>query len=216
MLIIERKQVEHKENKIRYVLQYPVIRYSSQSNQFIKYINKRIYEDIICFEEVSKDIYEEDNQNAVNLLSEYTVMLNEKNIISILIEFNQFIGLNNINYINTYNYDLNLEKEIKLVDIFDKDINYKDIICEHIKTQLRELLEDNSYENILDKDEIISIIDNIEIYSDQLFYIFEDGIIICFSKYEMGNMEETVLEFKIKYEDIIEHLSEYFIESLLK
>ena len=126
MLIIENRIIEKEEKSVRYTLNYPVIKLLNKENNFINFINKKIYEDVLCFKEVVQQILSEDESNIlINLLTEYTVTFNENNIISIPIEFNQFIGLYNISYINSYNYDFNLEKEIKLKDIFDKGIDYK-------------------------------------------------------------------------------------------
>ena len=144
----------------------------------------------------------------INLLTEYTVTFNENNIISIPIEFNQFIGLYNISYINSYNYDFNLEKEIKLKDIFDKGIDYKKFLTDTIKLQLSKTLECCEKEI---EDELINLIYSIKIYEDQPFYLENEGLVICFSSYEMGNSITNILEFKVMYEDAID----YFISEVL-
>ncbi|MBC5995871.1 DUF3298 domain-containing protein [Romboutsia hominis] len=213
MLIIENGIIEKEEKSVRYVLNYPIIKLLNKENNFMNFINKRIYEDVLCFKEVVQQILSEDESNILtNLLTEYTVTFNENNIISIPIEFNQFIGLYNISYINSYNYDFNLEKEIKLKDIFDKVIDYKKFLTNTIRLQLSGRLEYCEKEI---EDELINIIHSIEIYEDQPFYLESDGLVICFSSYEMGNSITNILEFKIMYEDAIDYFSEYFISEVL-
>ena len=213
MLIIENRIIEREEKSVRYILNYPIIKLLNKENNFINFINKRIYEDVLCFKEVVQQILSEDESNIlINLLTEYTVTFNENNIISIPIEFNQFIGLYNISYINSYNYDFNLEKEIKLKDIFDKGIDYKKFLTDTIKLQLSRKLECCEKEI---EDELINLIYSIEIYEDQPFYLESDGLVICFSSYEMGNSITNILEFKVMYEDAIDYFSDYFISEVL-
>ena len=213
MLIIENRIIEREEKSVRYILNYPIIKLLNKENNFMNFINKRIYEDVLCFKEVVQQILSEDESNIlINLLTEYTVTFNENNIISIPIEFNQFIGLYNISYINSYNYDFNLEKEIKLKDIFDKAIDYKKFLTDTIKLQLSRKLECCEKEI---EDELINLIYSIEIYEDQPFYLDSDGLVICFSSYEMGNSITNILEFKVMYEDAIDYFSDYFISEVL-
>ena len=51
MLIIE-NQIEKEEKSVRYTLNYPVIKLLNKENNFINFINKKIYEDVLCFKEV--------------------------------------------------------------------------------------------------------------------------------------------------------------------
>ena len=213
MLIIEDRIIEKEEKSVRYILNYPIIKLSNKENDFMNFINKKIYEDVLCFKEVVQQVLsEEESDTLINLLTEYTVTFNENNIISIPIEFNQFIGLYNISYINSYNYDFNLEKEIKLKDIFDELIDYKKFLNNIIKLQLSMKLEDCDKEI---EEDLINLIYSIEIYEDQAFYLESDGLIICFSSYEMGNSITNILEFKIMYEDAIDYFSDYFISEVL-
>lgn len=213
MFIIEERVLDKKEKHIKYILNYPIIKLINKENNFINYINNQIYEDILCFKEVVQQILEEEKSNLIiNLLTEYTVTYNKNNIISIPIEFNQFIGLYNTSYINSYNYDLNLEKEIKLKDIFDELVDYKALLNNLIKTQLSTKLEECEEEI---KEDLINFIYSIEIYNDQPFYLENDGLVVCFSSYEMGNSLRNIIEFKIMYEDVIDYFSDCFISEVM-
>lgn len=214
MLKIEAKLLEQEEKDIRYALNYPEIKLANKENNFINYINKNIYEDVLSFKDVVSQIISQEKLDIfINLLTEYRITLNRNNIISIPIEFNQFVGLYNISYINSYNYDLNSEKEIKLKDIFEKEIDYKELLSGLIKVQLTMLSED--YDIEIDEEELVNLINSIEIYEDQTFYLEEDGLVICFSSYEMGNINTSNFEFKIMYEDGFEYFSYYFIREVL-
>ena len=194
-------------------LNYPVI---NKTNNYINYINTKIQEDVICFKEVIKEILIEEKSNIpLNLKSTYKITFNKNNIISIPMEFTQFIEQYNINYINTYNYDFNLEKEIKIKDIFNEILDYKTFLSNLIKIQITLMLEDSSNKQDINEYDLINMIFNLEIYEDQAFYLEDDGLVICLSSYEMGSGSNNVLEFKIMYEDAIDYFSEYFLRELL-
>lgn len=194
-------------------LNYPVI---NKTNNYINYINTKIQEDVICFKEVIKEILIEEKSNIpLNLKSTYKITFNKNNIISIPMEFTQFIEQYNINYINTYNYDFNLEKEIKIKDIFNEILDYKTFLSNLIKIQITLMLEDSSNKQDINEYDLINMIFNLEIYEDQAFYLEDDGLVICISSYEMGSGSNNVLEFKIMYEDAIDYFSEYFLREIL-
>ena len=194
-------------------LNYPVI---NKTNNYINYINTKIQEDVICFKEVIKEILIEEKSNIpLNLKSTYKITFNKNNIISIPMEFTQFIEQYNINYINTYNYDFNLEKEIKIKDIFNEILDYKTFLSNLIKIQITLMLEDSSNKQDINEYDLINMIFNLEIYEDQAFYLEDDGLVICLSSYEMGSGSNNVLEFKIMYEDAIDYFSEYFLREIL-
>ncbi|WP_164488943.1 DUF3298 and DUF4163 domain-containing protein [Romboutsia sp. Marseille-P6047] len=215
MFIIEDRLLDKSEDQVKCLLNYPVIKLINNENGFVEYINRKIYEDVLCFKDVVEQILkEEDINSVVNLMTEYTISFNKNNIISIPIEFSQFIELYNINYINSYNYDFNEEKEIKLRDIFDELIDYKTFIGNMVKIQLAMMLDNNEEIGISNYD-LINMIYNIEIYEDQAFYLEEDGLVICLSSYEMGSNIRKILEFKIMYEDAKYYFSDYFLRGVI-
>ncbi|SCH18958.1 DUF3298 and DUF4163 domain-containing protein [Romboutsia sp. 1001713B170207_170306_H8] len=215
MFIIEDRLLDKSEDQVKCLLNYPVIKLINNENGFVEYINRKIYEDVLCFKDVVEQILkEEDINSVVNLMTEYTISFNKNNIISIPIEFSQFIELYNINYINSYNYDFNEEKEIKLRDIFDELIDYKTFIGNMVKIQLAMMLDNNEEIGINNYD-LINMIYNIEIYEDQAFYLEEDGLVICLSSYEMGSNIRKILEFKIMYEDAKYYFSDYFLRGVI-
>ena len=206
MLKIDRRLIEKEDEYLKYSLNYPVI---DLNNKFVEYINEDMYYSILSFKDVVKDILEDEELDiVVDLLSDFDITFNDNNIVSIAIEFSQFIGSNNIGYINTYNYDINLEKEIKLSDVFNKKIDYREILSESIILKI--------ISNYSGKEEnLIYLPDYIWIDDEQAFYIEEDGLTLCFSGYELGILSSKIFELKIKYENAMECLSDYFIRRVL-
>ena len=117
----------------------------------------------------------------------------------------------NITYVNSYNYDINLGRQIKLKDIFKNNIDYIEILNKKLKEELKNRAklygeEFNQLENYSDK---------IIILEDSNFYIEEDGIVISFSSYELDQNISEVLEFKILFEECIDYLSYYILENII-
>lgn len=227
MLSISKYIIEDEGKLVRYNINYPVIKYEEKNN-IIKRINQTIYEDIKAFKDIMH--YEIDNSifkisdYIFHAITEYRVAFNQNNIISIPIEFSQLIGLYDITYVNSYNYDISLEKEIKLRDIFKPDVNYINLINDKILEIIEntegvyESIGDNeivySYEN--DGEPIYGYDDFLGIDNNQVFYIEEDGIKISFSSYEMSKRCSYFTEFKILFEEYKDYLSEYTINNIYK
>ncbi|WP_042271346.1 DUF3298 and DUF4163 domain-containing protein [[Clostridium] dakarense] len=227
MLAISKYVIEDEGKLVRYNINYPVIKHE-ETNDIIKHINQSIYEDIKAFKDIMR--YEVDNSifkisdHVFHAITEYRVAFNHNNIISIPIEFSQLIGLYDITYVNSYNYDISLEKEIKLRDIFKTDVNYIDLI----NNKILEIIEniDESCESIYDNEivysyesdgeSIYNYDDFLGIDNNQIFYIEEDGITISFSSYEMSERCSCFTEFKILFDEYKDYLSEYTINNIYK
>ena len=174
-----------------YNLNYPTI--INVDNKIINIINHKILEDIKIFKDVSKNDIKNLLKNTRYLYyisSEYNVFFNSNNIFSISLELCQLVGIYNINYIKSYNYDISLEKEIKLTDLFKNNINYKKFINNLIKK-----------ENNID----------IEIYDEISFCFSNKELIIYFSSYEIDfnipNISFILIDINL-YKD---NFSDYFI-----
>ncbi|MGL5313100.1 MAG: RsiV family protein [Peptostreptococcaceae bacterium] len=214
MLSIETINIEENNNLVIYNLNYPLIKNGQYEDKIIDYINEVIYQDIISF----KDVVENEIQSLMlrgNYLSyintEYSIDFNRNSIISVTIEFSQLAGLYNITYANSYNFDIDLGRKIKLNDIFKPNINYIDIINQKLREDLenrRDLLEDIF-------DELEDYVDELTILDNHNFYIQEDGIVICFSSYELDKNVSELVEFKILFEECMDYLSKYAKEHIL-
>ncbi|WP_158534714.1 RsiV family protein [Romboutsia maritimum] len=214
MLSIEAHLIEEEIKELKYILKYPSLKNEDKKINFIKYINTKIYEDVTSFKDVLQSdfkIYIAPDYITYGI-TEYLISFNKNKIISIPIEFSQLIGLYDISYINCYNYDLNLEKEIMLVDIFNDKAWEIDILNRSIKKKLKNTIYNNEYISESIKNEEIEKFEGI--CSDQSFYIEEDGIVICFSSYEIGSENFQTIEVKFTFEECEEYLSAYTINNI--
>ncbi|MFR8620311.1 MAG: RsiV family protein, partial [Romboutsia timonensis] len=144
--------------------------------------------------------------------TDYYITYNNNGIISIPIEFSQLDGLYNISYINSYNYDINLEKEIDIKDVFNSEIDYMEIIAKKIDNKIKELSRELSI------DKYIMVLDYLKdiIFSDNpTFYISKGGIVICFSSYELDPSISDLSTFKISFKEDRNYLSKYIIEKII-
>ena len=201
MLFIEDKKIKSENKLLGFYLSYPVIKNKSS---FISKINNIIYKDIESFKELVTDTLNKpiikNFDYKINALSEYKVNLNKNQIISISIDFSQLIGLYDITYVNSYNYDIDLNREIKLKDLFKKAEDYIDIINYFILKEIDEYLYDK-FKGISD---------------NNTFYITKEYLVICFSSYELDKNYSVALEFKIPIDEIKNYLSDYMINNILE
>ncbi len=201
MLFIEDKKIKSENKLVGFYLSYPVI---ENKSSFISKINNIIYKDIESFKELVTDTLNKpiikNFDYKINALSEYKVNLNKNQIISISIDFSQLIGLYDITYVNSYNYDIDLNREIKLKDLFKKDEDYIDIINYFILKEIDEYLYDK-FKGISD---------------NNTFYITKEYLVICFSSYELDKNYSVALEFKIPIDEIKNYLSDYMINNILE
>lgn len=214
MLSIQTSRIEKKDNLSVYNLNYPIIK-SENKKDIISHINKRILEDIVSFKSAVEDIIntlssKSNHLSCVN--TDYVITYNYNNIISIPIEFSQLDGLYNISYINSYNYDINLEKEIKLDDLFNPKIDYTEIITKKIESKIKELSKELSVDKYI---VVLDYLKDIILCDNPTFYISKDSVVICFSSYELDPTIPDISTFKISFEEDKEYLSKYILDRVL-
>lgn len=210
MLSIDKIVIDESTSLVKCNLSYPIINEESVYSNIINLINNVVYEDIITFKDVASD---EANiniftltENILHVITEYRVTLNKNNIISIPIEFSQLLGLYDITYINCYNYDLDKSKKIKLSDLFNGDKDYIKIINDKLYRKFQYVIKRYSPE-LIEK--------NFQgICNEQNFYIEKDGIVLCFSSYEISKSISHVVEFKLLFSEYEEILSQYTINNI--
>lgn len=209
MLSIQASIIEKREKLSVYNLNYPIIKSDNKKN-IVSHINKRIYEDIISFKCAIEDAI--NNKNLSCISTDYYITYNNNDIISIPIEFSQLDGLYNINHINSYNYDINLEKEINIKDIFNSEVDYMEIITEKINDKIKKLSKELSLEKYIT---VLDYLKDIVFSDDPTFYIYKDGIVICFSSYELDPLISDLSTFKISFKEDSNYLSKYIIEKVI-
>lgn len=195
MLTIKNHQIDIENKNLICSIEYPAIQ-NTQNNKTISNINEKIYQDIITFKETNIAQYLENKYNLL-IFIDYETTLNTNNLISIPIVFSESIKYNRlINYINTYNYDINNNQKIELKDIFKIDFDYKSHINNIIEKQTETPFKGIS--------------------SDQTFYITPKSIIICFSSYELDPQYSGIEEFEINLKSIENNLSQYTKELIME
>ena len=97
-----------------------------------------------------------------------------------------------------YTIDLNTGERLQLKDLFVENSDYKGVISENIKQQMREQMQaDESVKYWLDDPQVEEW--NFKtITDDTSFYLNEDGeIVICFNEGDVGHMSMGTVEFTI-------------------
>lgn len=214
MVLIQTSSIEKKDNLSVYNLNYPIIKSDNKKN-IINNINERIYEDIISFKAAIEDILDIipiKNKCLYYINTDYYISYNNNDIISIPIEFSQIDELYNISYINSYNYDINLEKEITLEDIFDPTIDYINLIANKIENKIKKLSKDLSIDKYI---MLLDYLKDIVLSDNPTFYIDNEGIIICFSSYELDPTIYDISTFKIYFNEDRKYLSKYIIDKVV-
>lgn len=120
--------------------------------------------------------------------SEFKICYNQNNILSMPIIYYQYTGgAHGIYFQKTFNFDTNLEKEMKIGDLFKEDFNYKKIINDKIA----ETIAKN--ENSFFKDRFKGIDDSTD------FYLSQGELVIYFQLYDIAPYAFGMPEFKIPY-----------------
>lgn len=127
MLNIERSYIYEEYENLNCIIEYPVIE-NFNNNLFIEYINKKIYDDILIFKEISS--YENiDSTGNTIIFIDFNEHLNKNNIISLDIVFSEIYESSKIiSYINTYNFDIERKRELLIEDIINRNFDIKKII----------------------------------------------------------------------------------------
>lgn len=121
------------------------------------------------------------------LYSRYKVT-NKANIISFFIDYYQFTGgAHGITTRVAYNIDENTGQELKLVDLFNKDVKYKEIINKEINQQIAK----NPDRYFQGPEGFKGVMDN------EKFYIKNNSIVIYFGLYEIAPYASGISEFLI-------------------
>lgn len=171
-------------------------------------VNKEIYDDVLSFKELL-----ETEEDVINYsFTDYKVALNKKHIVSIVMKFFELSCKQDITYINTYNYDISINKRLSLRDIFKSDTNFLDLISIDVQHKVDQIIE--KIKSIYTELSFENINSFIQIYEDQAFYIQSDKIVLCFSSYELGSEFPKPIEIEILFEDYKEFLTDYVLNAI--
>jgi flagellar biosynthesis/type III secretory pathway protein FliH len=193
------KEVKNKSEILEENLKIPVIE-GSKNQEVQKKINTRFEKKVMDFRnEVEKwaKEYAEDAKKEGWEIRPYTAMVdykvthNKDNLLSITLNYYEYTGGAHGNTLQqTSNIDLNTGYEAKLKDIFKKGYDYKTVINEEIKKQMK--TDGKVY-----FEEEWGAFESIE--NDQSFYIENGNIVVYFQHYEIAPYVAGIPEFKIPF-----------------
>lgn len=218
MIVIGREFLSYDKDNIKYYINFPKL-YNDKDfikDEMSELINKIIFEDIAMFLEIVEDSYSNivENNMLINTLTEFDIGFQSKDIISIAIEYTQLSGILDISYLKGYNYDFNLKKEIKLKDLFKEEVSFEEILKEYISEQIIKIIGEINTQEEYGLDE--SIVNNIYIDENSIFYFNSEYLILSFSSCELSQNIMNLVEFKIPFNRIYSYLNEYAIKNIVK
>lgn len=218
MIVIGREFLSYDKDNIKYYINFPKL-YNDKDfikDEMSELINKIIFEDIAIFLEIVEDSYSNivENNMLINTLTEFDIGFQSKDIISIAIEYTQLSGILDISYLKGYNYDFNLKKEIKLKDLFKEEVSFEEILKEYISEQIIKIIGEINTQEEYGLDE--SIVNNIYIDENSIFYFNSEYLILSFSSCELSQNIMNLVEFKIPFNRIYSYLNEYAIKNIVK
>lgn len=222
MIVIAKELLQYEKDFIKYYINIPKLYYKEKNeegyvtNEMIESINQNILEDIMIFMDMVEDDYNLNNKEYIhiNSLTEFQVAYVSKNIMSLAIEFSQLAGFYDISYLKGYNYDFNLAKEIKLVDLFKKNIDYIKVLKKYIITQGKSLIDE--LEKYGEESLYYLSEDDICLDENNMFYFTHEHLVLPFSSCEISQEILNLIEFKIPFNKIYNCLSEYAIKNIVK
>lgn len=206
-------KVINKENKyIKAELKIPKLVMNNKEIENI--LNKKFESDIMNFYNTSAkeaESYFDDFPEAENkfvISSDYEVKKSNNKILSMLIKYYKYSGgaHGTYEYI-PYNVDLTSGGIITLKDIFKENSNYKVVIEDEIKKQIRQL---NKEQNLPEDSTQLYAFNSIK--DNQKFYIEDDAIVIFFDLYDIAPYVAGIPEFPINKEIISSLLNNQYKE----
>lgn len=191
----------YKENVI-----YPSIEFMESDNN--KIVNEKIQKSILGSQkELKKESFEQaqDSQKfgfdpAIYFYTtNYEVRKNDENFLSLTLLKSMYTGgAHGMAVMESLNWDLKNQEELKLKDLFKSDYDYASKINEEIKNQIQKINEfDKSQSKIESREYYPRFQGFTGISSDQNFYLTSNSIIIYFGQYEIGSYAEGMPEFEI-------------------
>lgn len=198
-----------KDNKyLSSVLNIPIV--IIDNKDFQKIINDKITNDIMTFyndtENEIKEFYNDTLYGGDKFLanSDYQVKKNSDGVISILLNYYKYSGgAHGIYEDFSYNIDTKQEKFLDFNDLFKKNSNYKEIIEEEIRKNIKKLEKENP--------ENIGIYDFKGLKENQKFYIEDDNLVLYFDLYEIAPYPAGIPSFKINISKIKDVLKDEYV-----
>ncbi len=201
---IDLQTITNDKKYINSIVNIPII--ITRNKDIEKGINNIIKNDIMsAYNEVlqSAKLYFKNNtevyENPYIYNVDFKVKKNSNNILSILVNYYKYSGGAHGVYENeSYNIFMENGKNLKLKDLFDKNVDYKKVINDIIFNQIKE-----------NKEEIYTFKD---ISDSQKFFIEDDKLVIYYDLYEIGPFVSGIPKFKIDISEISHILNSDYVK----
>ncbi|MDO5516760.1 MAG: DUF3298 and DUF4163 domain-containing protein [Clostridium sp.] len=172
---------------------------NGRAEERVKDINNIVHKDIMSklaeAEKAAEEQFSGKNQKPLfpyEIKSYFTITKKNDDIISLYNDYYEFLGGAHGSTIRTgYTVDRNTEQLLSLKDLFTEKYDYKNIINNKIKEELRKNPEKYFYS----ADNFQGISDN------QGFYISDGSLIIFYEQYDIAPYVAGIPEFKISVEE---------------
>lgn len=196
---VDTQTITKNKKYINSIINIPLI--ITENKVVERQINNKIKEDIMnsyySIEEEAKKYYEDSPVEEINPYIyniNFEVKKNGDNMLSIVVTYYQDSGGAHGFYENeSYNIYMKNGENLSLEDLFKKDKDYKLVIDDIIRKQIKELSNEDSS---------LQIYDFKGIKKDQKFYIQDDRIVIYFDLYEIAPYVAGIPEFPINILEI--------------
>lgn len=195
--IVTSNEEKYEDQYISIDLKIPVVNYENKVVE--KSINDVLSNKILKMKEdlvkESKNYYEKFKDPKefpkFEIKSLYKVTYRNENILSIIEEVYSYNGgAHGIMEKFAYNFDLNTGKYGELKDFFDEREDYRKVILDEVREQIKkepEIYFDNVLANLNG------------IAFDHRFYLTDDGIVVYYDVYDIAPYSSGIREFKIPY-----------------
>lgn len=200
------KEIKSENEFININIKIPVVQGMKDKSAEDKF-NKNIESNIISFKEdmvkeakLSSEEFKKQgfNFNHYEATSWYTVFYNKDNILSMTVSTYQYTGgAHGMEVTTSYNIDTKTGKNIALKDVFKKGVDYKKIINNEIKNEIKETKKEGY--------NFVTITDN------QNFFFNKGALNIKFNAYDIAPYSEGAPLFEISVSKLKNYINPQFL-----
>ncbi len=194
---VRSEEIKNKEDGV-YDVNIIIPRIELNDKSVEKVINDSLREELQFVEEGLIRIAKIDKNNEgldfkeYYLKSDYKANVVNDNILSLQVLIKQYVGTEyELEYINSYNFDINTGERLELADIFNEGYGYSEVI----KKEILESISKSVDESLYYKDRL----KNIEVF--ERYYLTDTNeLVIYFGQNQIASLEEGVCKFFISFD----------------
>jgi hypothetical protein len=170
--------------------------YLSRANEYVRYIQKVLYQDAVSD---YKDRGKEDFPfNQYEALEDFTVTYNRNCLISLYFDRYQYTGgAHGLTTRTSDTWDIRSARRISLGFLFPKGEDYSVMLQEIIIQQIQKQISDGEDIYFEDYEKLVH-----ETFNEESFYLTPDALVIYFQQYDIAPYASGIREFAIPYEEI--------------